>query len=226
MTNSDISNGFSLVEILISLFVVSLAAVNITVLQKVVGDQSRDNFSHVTVIALVSDKFEELMQYEQLQHVMDLDGTSSSINSRGTKFDFKWTITKLADTTNLSPIRSVSIAVTWLDTAGSRQTYIHSEQLSFAMLLKGAGLQRGLRTIVPNLLSNAQVNYFEPRMGYKMGAYVIYNSQLFQATYVHSVGNGDARVIAPPIDKHGVVANGWEKLGRIDNKALADLFTD
>ena len=228
MRKSKLSVGFSLVEVLVALFIVCITAVNISGLQKMIGDQNRDNSAHAAVISLVSEKMEALMQYQQLQDVLDLNATSSTFSLRGTDFDLKWKIELVPGASSTSPSLLVSITAIWLNTTGDFQTYTYSEQLSFAMLLAGGGGGSGetFPTTVANLLGTDKVAYFEPKMGYKMDAYVIYDSQLLQATKVHSVGNGQLRDIEPPINKQGVVAEGWNKLGRIDNSALASLFTD
>lgn len=217
--------GFSLVEILVSLFIVSLAAVNISGLQKMVGEQTRDNFSHSIVIQLASEKLEEVMQYEQLQHLLALNGSTASFHSQGTDFYFNWSVKNIVGAPHSSSIRSVSITVNWLDSTETLQTYTYSKYISLQMLHdKVAG--NSFEQTIPNLLDSDKATYFEPKIGYKIDAYVIYNSQLFQATEVHDVGNGSLRTIPPPINQQGVLSDGWDKLGRIDNKALARLFID
>jgi len=217
--------GFSLVEILVSLFIVSITAVNISGLQKVVGQQTRDNFTHALVVQFVSEKFEEVMQYDQLHYLLALNGTGANFSSQGTDFYFKWAIAHLEGVPSSSPIRTASLTITWLDSHAITQTYSHSKHVSLALLREEVAGGHFEHT-VPNLLETDKVSYFEAKMGYKMGAYVIYDSQLFQATEVHDVGNGAARHLLPPITQGGVVSEGWDKLGRIDNKELARLFID
>ncbi|WP_022940665.1 type IV pilus modification PilV family protein [Psychromonas hadalis] len=232
-------NGFSLVEILVSLFVVSLVAVNISGLQKMVGDQNRDNFSHTAVVKLATGKFEEIMKLKTIAEVDLLTGlTPASVLISNTVFDLDWTVTNVAGAGG--DIRNVKLKVSWKDsswrnTSDAKQTFTYSEQVSLAMLLKGAGGGTGEEWgyTIPNLLNTNKVGYFEANMGYKRGAYVIYNSQLFHSTSVHSVGNGgnDPRDLDPPISYEGesgsriaTVSDGWENLGRIDNADLVSLF--
>ncbi|PKF61785.1 hypothetical protein CW745_10750 [Psychromonas sp. psych-6C06] len=221
--------GFSLVEILVSLFVVSLAAVNISGLQKMVGDQNRNNFAHTAVVELVSEKLEEVMQFDDMNDVLNLHNTNETYQDRGTTFHLLWHINSVSGASMTSPIREVSIDVSWPDATGATQTFNYAEQISFAMLLEGAGGTAGTNDFpytISNLLGTDQVGYFESKMGYKKSAYVIYNSQLFQATAVHSVGNGHQRDVTPPMSSDGEVSEGWEHLGRIDDPDLSDLFTD
>lgn len=220
--------GFSLVEILISLLVVSLAAVNISGLQKMVADQNRDNFSHTSVIEIVTERLEEVMQVDDMQDIVDLDGDVLTYTSRGTEFTLTWDIQLVSGASSTSPVRDVEVAVGWLDAKGDAQTFTYSRVISLPMLLEGAGGQGGeeFSSLIPNLLNTNTVDYFQSKKGYKKGAYVIYNSQLFEATSVHSVGNGQQRDVTPPIDTDGVVASGWLDLGRIDNADLAQLFIE
>jgi len=216
--------GFSLVEILVSLFVVSLAAVNIAGLQKVVGDQSRDNFYHTAVLDLVSEKLEQVMQYDAMQDITDLDGTTETYKNLGNAFELSWAITSVVGASTLSAIREVAITVTWLDSVGTKQTFTHSEQISFFMLSEGSDENKNnlLSYPIVNLLGTNKVNYFEPKMGYQKDAYIIYDSQLFQASSAHPISDANP----PPIDNADIVATGWKLLGRIDDQNLASLFTE
>ena len=225
MMDHRIYVGFSLVEILVSLFVVSLAAVNITGLQKLVGEQNRDNFSHIFVIELVSDKFEEVMQYNELQDVINLNGSSSSFRSKGTNFDFKWVVKMVEGAPTSSSVREVSMIVTWSNATGDLQVFTHQQQISFAMLSK-EGADSGFPYTVANLLGTNKVKYFEPKIGYKKDAYVIYDSQLFQAIDTHSIANIEPLYIEAPIDSTGKISAGWLKVGPIDDEDLAHLFID
>ncbi|MCP4321838.1 MAG: prepilin-type N-terminal cleavage/methylation domain-containing protein [Alteromonadales bacterium] len=217
-------SGFSLVEILVSLFVVSLAAVNISGLQKLVGDQNRDNFAHTAVVALATEKFEELMQYKTIAHIDLLTGAEpTDVVVANSTFSLDWTVSTVTGAGD--DIRDVKLEITWLDATDTAQTFTYSEQISLVMLQKG-GSGGDWNYIIPNLLGTNKVNYFESKVGYKKDAYVIYNSQLFHATSVHSVGNGKQRNIDAPIDSDGNISTGWENLGQINNAELADLFTD
>ena len=218
--HSDV--GFSLIEILVSLLIVSLAAVSIAGLQKIVCDQSRDNFSHTAVLALVSKKLDQVMQYDDIHDVMDLSGMTEHYTQNGTVFDLVWNISSVPGTSILSPIRKVALTVTWLDAVEARQTFTHTSQLSFAMLLKGAGGDLGNTLTYPiaNRLGTNNINYFEPNTVYKDRAYVIYDSQLFQASNDYSRADS-----VPPINSAGAVATGWDREGFIDDEHLADLFS-
>jgi len=117
-----LERGFSLVEILIGLFIVSLTAANISALQQIVCDQSRDNFHHTAVIALVSEHLEQVMQYDDVQDVDALNGTTSSFTERETSFDLSWCITPIV-TPSAAEVRNISITINWIDAVGATQGF-------------------------------------------------------------------------------------------------------
>lgn len=219
--------GFSLVEVLVALFVISLTAVNISALQKIVADQTRNNTSYVTVLSLAKDRIEEVKQIDDMQKMIDLNGTTSTLTKKGVLFTLTWNIEMLTGASLTSPIRDVAVKIVWSDAKGRKQIFSYSEQVSLQFLLKGAGgSEKIFPYVVPNLLNTNQVNYFESNMDYKKEAYVIYDSQLFQATKDHSLGNVQQDDILAPINKDGSIASGWDNFGRIDNTDLAALFID
>lgn len=218
-----ISFGFSLVEILVSLMVVSLVAVNISGLQKIVADQGRDNFSHSLVIALLSEKFEAIMEMQSLQDIIDLNGSSSNYTLSATLFTLTWRIETVLGVSSVSPVYDVEASITWSDAIGDIQVFTHTQQVSQAMLLEQEATS-DFPYIIPNLLNTQKVGYFESKMGYKNDAYVIYDSQLFQANDSHPINGGDLQ--SPPINTVGEISAGWIKLGSIDDHTLASLFID
>jgi len=134
MNRRSIKVGFSFVEILIALFIVSLTATNISVLQKMVSDQSRDNFSHTAVIALVSKKLEEVVAYDVALDASNLytesgtdpilysaSGTSPIYEDRGDSLDLSWNITVSVDSS--TALRDITITVTWPDALGIEQAF-------------------------------------------------------------------------------------------------------
>lgn len=214
MRNRLANTGFSLVEILVSLFIVSFTALNIVGLQKMIGDQSRDNFSHSAVITLVSEKLEELMLYDDMANVDALSGTTATYTQRATDFDLSWRITTVLGASNSAPIREVSVTVTWPNALGNMQSFTYSEQISFAML---SYKESTFPYTIANLLGTDQVGYFESGVSYQKHDYVIYDSKLFQAN------SGNPNTL---IDSEGKVSIDWKNLGLINNEQLASLFSD
>ena len=221
MAKSEIAKGFSQVEILVSLLVVSIAAVNITGLQQVVGEQNRDNFIHSTVLKLATEKMEEVLQYDEVAEIEALAQLPPlKITEKLTDFTLNWDVaTPDAGYGAGANVRNITLQIDWNDAKGDPQVFTYSEQVNLALLLNpNGGRAAAEAAIVESFLETNEVIYFEPKMGYKKGAFVIYNSELFEATAVHSVGNGHPR----DVDNPTVVSEGWKSYGAIDNPALAD----
>lgn len=226
----NIEKGFSLVEILVSLFVVSMAAVNITGLQQMVGEQNRDNFTYSTVLKLATEKMEEVLQYKFVTEIEDLPSLCPKETTpkedlcvvkdkqTSTPLGLAWEVESAASGTNL---RDVKLQIDWSDSKGDKQVFTYSEQVNLAQLLNpnGGGPAAVEAAIIESFLKTNEVIYFEPKMGYKSGSFVIYNSELFQATKPISVGNGHPRDVADPDAED---YNGWKSYGSIDNAALSD----
>ncbi|WP_413700122.1 prepilin-type N-terminal cleavage/methylation domain-containing protein [Psychromonas sp. KJ10-10] len=219
-------SGFSLIEILVSLFIVCIVAVNISGLQKMIGDQSRDNISHLTVVKLVAKNFEQIKQNKEIQDIVNLNGSTSSYSQAGTTFLLKWDVGLVSGASITSSIRDVHIEVTWPDAKGEIQTFVYSELISLMMLLKGVGDDEGggFSYQIPNLLNTNEIGYFDSKMEYKIDAYVIYNSQLFQATEGHNSIADQQNNLVAPMSLDGIVSDGWLHLGQIDDPQLATLF--
>ena len=220
---TDIVRGFSLVEILVSLLVVSIAAVNISGLQQVVGGQNRDNFIHSAVLKLATEKMEEVLQYDlvaKLEALSDRLPEKITEQQTQTQLVLEWDVTT-PDVIYAAgaDVRDVKLQIDWQDSKGDQQAFTYSEQVNLAQLLNPNGGKAATEAaIIESFLETNEVIYFEPKMGYKKGAFVIYNSELFEATEVHSVGNGHPR----DVDNPTVVADGWVSYGSIDNPELAN----
>jgi prepilin-type N-terminal cleavage/methylation domain-containing protein len=219
------NRGFSLVEILVSLLVVCLAAANISGLQKIIVEQNRDNVAHTQVLELANKKMSEVLTYENITSVLALSGAVVTSEQLGqTVFDMKWVISELNHSYGAGGnIQIVALQINWDDSKGDRQTFTYSEQINLARLLspeKYDGIAEDAR-IVESFIETNEIIYFEEKMGYKKDAFVIYNSELFQATKVHTVGNGHPR----EVENSTLVSDGWQSYGpidKIDREFLAD----
>lgn len=221
MVNTGIAKGFSLVEILVSLFVVSIAAVNISGLQKMVGDQNRDNFIYSTVLKLATEKMEEVLQYEEVAKLEALPNLAPlKITEKLTDFILNWHVAAPDSVYAAGAnVRDVKLQIDWNDSKGKPRVFTYKEQVNLALLLNpNGGAAAAEAAIVESFLETNEVIYFEAKMGYKKGAFVIYNSELFEATAVHQVGNGHPRDVDNPV----AVADGWKSYGSIDNPELAN----
>ncbi|MFT6927095.1 MAG: hypothetical protein ACJAZP_002724 [Psychromonas sp.] len=215
------NHGFSLAEILVSLFVVSLTAVNITGLQKLIVEQNRDNVAHTEVIALANQKINELLTYNNITAIDGLADISLATETPGmTSFNLAWGVTAVdLGAAAGENIRNVKLQIDWDDSKGDKRSYDYTEQINLALLLSPSGNDPTSMeaAIVESFLETNDVIYFEPKMGYKKGAFVIYNSELFQATEIFSAGNGHPR----DVDNPETVSDGWTSYGLIDNPELA-----
>lgn len=219
MADTRANQGFSLVEVLVSLVVVCIAAANITGLQQIIAQQNRNNFIHSAVLKLATEKMEEVLQYERVADIEKLSQQPvQSIIEQQTQTELilEW---RVAAPHAGADVRDVKLQITWLDAQGETQNFTYSEQVDLAQLLNPQNAQAAAQAaIVASFFKSSELLYFESKMGYKKGAFVIYNSELFKATAVHAAGNGHPRDIAAPT----VVADGWQSYGLIDDPALAD----
>ncbi|WP_028863520.1 type IV pilus modification PilV family protein [Psychromonas aquimarina] len=213
--------GFSLVEILVSLLVVSFAAVSVAGLQKMVIEQNRNNVAHSLVIQLAAEKIELVLLLDSSAAVDALHDTDENVSYGGYSFDLHWLITPLDDSFKAgSDIRDVELQISWSDAKGELQTFTYSEQVNLVLLLNSGGGQSALTAaIIISLLETNDIIYFEPKMGYKKGAFVIYDSELFKAARPHSAGGGHPRDVLEPDDPD---TSGWLSYGRVDNPELVN----
>lgn len=212
-------NAFSLVEILVSLLVVSLAAANIAALQQMVLEQNRDNTGHVIVIELAKEKMEALLMLDNISDLENLHGTEANITKEDRDFHYAWKVVNNIEDAG-ECIRRVELTISWKNTKGDEQHITFAEQINVNLLLAdGAFLSAtDTATIITSVIKSNDVIYFDPKMAYQKGAFVIYDSELFLATSINQLGNGS------PKDNQASTEfdNGWFNYGRIDNPALAD----
>jgi prepilin-type N-terminal cleavage/methylation domain-containing protein len=200
-------NGFSLVEILVSLLVVSLTAVNITGLQQLIIEQNRDNVAHTEVIALANQKMNELLSYDNVASLDALVGISLPMETPGlTTFNLEWGVS--SDLAEGDSIRTVTLQIKWEDSKGDELTYRYSEKINLA---------QSKAIIVESVLKANDFIYYEPKMGYKIGAFVVYNSELFKA--INSVSASGTN---NPESTPDNTPEDWESYGSINNTDLAD----
>lgn len=221
------NKGFSLIEILVALVVVSLTAVNVTALQKKVSDQQRDNIAHSSVISMATEKMEKVLAMTNVEDLVAKDSTSETDVAVGhTNFNVAWSIDAVASEMNAGDdFKKVGMDISWLDARGNTQNFTHSGHVNLALLLSGASgneISDQLAGIIASELNTNEVIYFEPKMGYKKGAFVIHDSYLYEATSVHSVGNGHPRTVTDPSSGTETASDGWLSYGRIDNPDLAN----
>ena len=252
--NKSFVNGFSLVEILVSLFIVSMAAASVYGLQKTVIDQNRDNVAYKASIDLATEEMANVLKLENIDDALDDEGNVDHNNvidavcdlndetkvvtkeatQGATQFNLKWVVSRLDDASGTNcrsnvdfedqagkALFKVDLTINWKGVNDEAREYVYSEQINPFLSLLGAEDTDlgGVADIIASLLKTDEIIYFEPKMGYKKGAFVIYNSELFEATSVHSVGNGHPRKVDDPV----TISAGWKSYGLINDKNLENM---
>lgn len=213
MKNNNFNNGFSLIEILVSLFVVCLAAVNIVGLQKMVNEQNRDNFYHSAALTIVEQYFETFLQSGSESDLVTVIDSSLSEENQSPIFTLLWGYSGLT-----YGLTKITLTVSWTDTSGSSQSITYSNIMSESLFLEN--VNGGIDHLIANSLNTNQVSYFDTTTVCKEDGYVIYDSQLFQATADHYTEH------IAPINSEGVVSSGWELKGDVNDESLASLFVN
>jgi len=213
------ASGFSLIEILISLLIVMLASLSVISLQKITGHQSRDNFVYGAVLKMSIEKMENVLQLQSLVDVEALQGVMETVTEPKTETDLNisWQVTEpdisyaAGDT-----IRDIELQINWDDSHGKRQNYIYQQHINLRHLMTLTA-KDNRAVIIESVIESTDHLFFDPKETYQVGAFVIYNSELFQATSVHSIGETVPRDMANP----NVVSDGWKSYGVVSNPALA-----
>ncbi|MCK5818377.1 MAG: prepilin-type N-terminal cleavage/methylation domain-containing protein [Psychromonas sp.] len=238
--------GFSFVEILVAIFVASIASVGVYALQKMVIEQNRDNVAYKASFDLATEQMANALKLAVIDDidtdgnivnngiidaVCDLNGKTQDITKGMTTFGLVWTVSRLdvAVGSNCNTfvferhagdtLFEVQIAITWKSATGQVRSYNYIEQINPFLILSGLSESdpNGVADIVVSLLNSNNVIYFEPKMGYKKGAFVIYNSQLYQATKPYKLGNGHPRDVDTP-NADGT----WQSFGLVNDPALLE----
>lgn len=213
------SRGFSLIEILISLFVVSFTAANISGLQILLNEQNRENTLHSLVQQLATEKIEEILQYASVNDLDSLPGLGSiNVTRQFTDFTLNWDVS-VPPINFEAPesVRKIALHIHWLDTKGGEKNYTYSQFVNLAQLhTLNTSLADMEAAIIESFLATNEVIYFENKMPYKAGAFVIYNSELFEATSSHLAGNGAPR----NSQNANEINDGWTSHGLINNPVL------
>jgi len=240
------SCGFALVEILIALFIVSIASVGVYALQKMVIEQNRDNAAYKASLDLATEKMANVLKLALIDDinadgdivnngiidaVCDLNGKTEDITKAMTSFGLQWTVRRLDvaagsncntlvfEQNTSDTLFEVKIAITWKSATNQVKTYNYIQQINPFLILSSAkgSDPNGVAGIIVSLLNSNNVIYFEPKISYKKDAFVIYNSQLFQATKPYKLGNGHPRDVDTP-EADGT----WQSFGLINDPALLE----
>ena len=222
--------GFTFIEILMSLIVVSLTAVSISGLQIKVAEQQGNNIAHASAISMATAKVEEMISLLDPDDLIALHNSSeANVQVANTEFFILWNISNVASEYNAGDdFKQIKMDISWVNNEGNVQYYKHLQQINLGSLLSSADTL--FPTIVTTNISSDQIIYFDPNIEYKEGAFTIYDSYLYQATSDYSIGSDAPQSTIDPDTGLFISSGGWQSYGRIDdanllnNSNLASLF--
>ena len=222
--------GFTFIEILMSLIVVSLTAVSISGLQIKVAEQQGNNIAHASAISMATAKVEQMISLLDPDDLIALHNSSeANVQVANTEFSILWNISNVASEYNAGDdFKQIKMDISWVNNEGNVQYYKHLQQINLGSLLSSADTL--FPTIVTTNISSDQIIYFDPNIEYKEGAFTIYDSYLYQATSDYSIGSDAPQSTIDPDTGLFISRNGWQSYGQIDdanllnNSNLASLF--
>ena len=231
------NNGFSLIEILIALIVVSLTAVNITGLQKKVTDQQRDNIARTGMMSLVAGKMEQVLSLADINQLSDLHNVSETdIDVANTNFSVSWAIADVAaGFDHGGDFKQVMMEVSWLNAQGEVEDFTHAQQVNLTLLTSETNNASSSNPYAKKIASSIGLNefiYFQPKLEYQQGAFVIHDSYLYQASADYAMDLEHPHLITDPDTGITSASEGWIGFGVIDdptlssNDDLAELFME
>jgi prepilin-type N-terminal cleavage/methylation domain-containing protein len=227
--------GFSLIEVLISLLVVSMMAVGITGLQQKVSAQQANNIAHATAISMMTLEMEEILGINYIEQLLALnDRIETDLQGANTTFSILIEIKDVMEDFNAGgDFKDVILTISWLDNQGNQNEFTHSRTINAALLLSNGSENKNessFSTRITSILVTDKIIYFDPNKSYKSGDFVIHDSYLYQATSNFLV-HGEAPYIVSINSENKAIANdGWTSIGQIDdpelknNEHLASLF--
>ena len=224
--NKPQNTGFSLIEILIALIVVSLTAVNITGLQKKVTEQQRDNIARTAMMSLVTGKMEQVLSLVNINQLSDLhDVSETNIDIANTKFSISWAISDVAAGFDHSgDFKQVMMDVSWLNAQGEVEDFKHAQQVNLTLLTSETNNASSSNPYAQTITSPIGLNefiYFQPKLEYQQGAFVIHDSYLYQASAGYAMDLAHPHLVTDPDTGITSASEGWIGFGVIDDPALA-----
>lgn len=235
--NKPQNTGFSLIEILIALIVVSLTTVNITGLQKKVTEQQRDNIARTAMMSLVTGKMEQVLSIADINQLSDLhDVPETNIDIANTKFSISWAIADVvAGFDHGGDFKQVMMDVSWLNAQGEVEDFTHAQQVNLTLLTSETNNASSTNPYAPTIASSIGLNefiYFQPKLEYQQGSFVIHDSYLYQASADYAMDLEHPHLVTDPDTGIISASEGWIGFGVIDDPALAShddlavLFTE
>jgi len=228
-------HGFSLIEVLISLLIISMMSLGITGLQQKLSEQQANNIAHASAIAMITMKMEEILGVTYIEQLLAFNNRNETdLLGANTTFSILTEIKEVADDFNAGgDFKEVKLTIDWLDNQGSQNEFTHSQTINAALLLSNQSddtTESSFSKLITSTLVTNKIIYFDPNKSYKSGDFVIHDSYLYQATS-NFLANGEAPYITSTTNENQAIANaGWTSHGQIDdpelknNSHLASLF--
>lgn len=222
--------GFTFIEVLVSLIVVSLTAISISGLQIKVAEQQGNNIAHASAISMATAKIEQIISIIDPDDLIALNETSeTNIQIANTTFTILWNINDVVGEYNGGDdFKQVKMNISWINNQGDLQHFTHLQQINLGSLL--SSVDKLFPIIIATELSPDEIIYFDPKVEYQEGAFVIYDSALYQATSHYSIDNEPPLAVIDPNTGLFISSGGWQSYGPIDdtnlinNSNLASLF--
>ena len=218
------TQGFSLIEVLVSLVVVSLAAVNMTGLQRKIAEQQGNNIMHSYVISLAIRKMEAVLSLGDVDDLIGLNNASETLVENNKELMLHWHVSSIDNGVDLGEqFKKVEMDIVWADTQGEEQTFHYSRQINVGLLssLNEQNTELANEIIVSALNTN-EVIHFDPTMNYQEDSFVIYDGYLYKALATQIAGGDLPHLTNYSESGLWVDGNGWQGYGRIDNPKLAE----
>ena len=223
--------GFSLVEILVSLIIVSLAAVNITGLQKKIAEQQRNNIAHAAVLSIATKKMETALSFETVDQLILMNNVSEILTDDVIgEITIDWQVINMDEMNSLmGDFKKIILTISWVNESTQTQSFNYSSEinlgslLSIASTLDSASKIEQVSSIIPSTLNTNEVIYFEPNMNYKAGAFVIFDSYLYQTTRSYVAGDEPPHSGLDPDSGLIEIGEGWQSFGLVNNPELANM---
>ena len=223
--------GFSLIEVLVSLVIISLTAVNITGLQNKIAQQQRDNISHAAALSMAIEKMEEALSFTTVDKLMAMNNVSETvIHDTIGELTIRWQVTDVEEDSLLTDdFKRISLTITWLGRAAQTQSFTYSSQVNFGTLLSTASTFEQITEIeqisgiIVSALNNSDVIYFEANTSYRAGTFVIFDSYLYQATQDYQLGDELPHTARNSESGSIELGEGWQSFGPISNSELANI---
>ena len=213
------TQGFTFVEILVSLIIVSLTALNMSGLQIKISQQQNNNIAHASAISLATSKLESLLSINTPNDILALHNqVETDIQLANTTFSIEWKINNVDNDFNANnQFKEINLHVSWSNNLGEVQRVVYTQQVNL-MTVMSAQFEQQVEALFPSILiPSVAINemlYFDPNKKYQAGDFIIYNSHVYQVNGHYSHNS------IPPVNSTDAKI-GWDSYGQIDQ---LDLF--